>query len=188
MRPEISALIRETIYRDLQDAPSVKAYPHVAGDTPQKLFSNPDPTGLTGSLWEWVATMSYLKTEKSKACFVPTNSPTYKGCSKRCCCPDVQNQELTNVASHRQADCCAGVAKDLFFFDHSHPESSDEFSNSKCNEFEVKMIIGLTKYLLKQGCYSHRWGLLYSLFCMHYIFSLPAGGCTGHYSWPSMLS
>lgn len=44
-----------------------------------------------------------------------------------------------------------GFKHNIYFLDHTHPESQTEFSTSHMNEFEAKMIVRLFRYLVLQG-------------------------------------
>lgn len=44
-----------------------------------------------------------------------------------------------------------GFKHNIYFLDHTHPESQTEFSTSHMNEFEAKMIVRLFRYLVFQG-------------------------------------
>ncbi|KAF6036075.1 ZNFX1 [Bugula neritina] len=46
-----------------------------------------------------------------------------------------------------------GITKDVYFFNHSCPESSDSMTMSHSNEFEADMVVGLTRYFLRQKSY-----------------------------------
>ena len=39
-----------------------------------------------------------------------------------------------------------GVDKSVFFFNHNHPEVSEDQIMSHSNEFEVDMVVGLARY------------------------------------------
>lgn len=44
----------------------------------------------------------------------------------------------------------SGVDKSVFFFNHNHPESSNDMTMSKSNNFEAKMVAGLTRWVLHE--------------------------------------
>ncbi|KAG8887130.1 hypothetical protein FRB99_004317, partial [Tulasnella sp. 403] len=66
--------------------------------------------------------------------------------------PTLQDNDLvTKYPSVR------GMAKDVFFLDHRHPEEGGgDDSVSKTNSFEARMIKDLVLYFLKQGKYTHQ--------------------------------
>lgn len=59
-----------------------------------------------------------------------------------------------------------GLAKNMFFFHHTHAEGGmDEETMSKFNIFEASMIIGLVKHLLRQGVYAESGKIV--VLCMY---------------------
>ncbi|XP_067947233.1 NFX1-type zinc finger-containing protein 1-like [Watersipora subatra] len=50
-------------------------------------------------------------------------------------------------------DPVEGMKSPVYLFNHNNPEKSDEGTISKMNEFEALMVVGLTRYLLRQESY-----------------------------------
>jgi hypothetical protein len=56
-------------------------------------------------------------------------------------------------------DNVSGVANDVVFIDHRHPEKSDEATaavgmETKVNPYEAEMVVSIAKYIIQQGQYS----------------------------------
>ncbi|CAG4956216.1 unnamed protein product [Colias eurytheme] len=59
-----------------------------------------------------------------------------------------------DLKNHSSVECfpnVRGLAHNLFFFTHEHPEQNSEDSTSKFNENEANIILGLANYIMQQG-------------------------------------
>ena len=69
----------------------------------------------------------------------------------------IYNGELNNApVTMSYPDHVAGMKFNIFFMDHSEPETIDPDLNSKANEFEAAFLTQLCKYLLKQKIYTQQ--------------------------------
>ncbi|XP_067659756.1 NFX1-type zinc finger-containing protein 1-like [Haliotis asinina] len=57
-------------------------------------------------------------------------------------------------------DNVKGIAHNVYFIEHQHPHEYDEETKSFLNEYEAQYLIGLCKYLLKQGYHAEQITIL----------------------------
>ncbi|XP_046375700.2 NFX1-type zinc finger-containing protein 1-like [Haliotis rufescens] len=60
-------------------------------------------------------------------------------------------KDLKDDKSVQKYDNVKGIARNVYFIDHQHPHEYDKESKSFKNEHEAQYLVGLCKYLLKQG-------------------------------------
>ena len=68
--------------------------------------------------------------------------------------------DLENHESVEKYEDIKGIKKNMFFINHSHLENPCEDSHSHVNDYEVKFVVALCRYLLQQGYEAHQITLL----------------------------
>ena len=68
--------------------------------------------------------------------------------------------DLENHESVEKYEDIKGIKKNMFFINHSHLENHCEDSHSHVNDYEVKFVVALCRYLLQQGYEAHQITLL----------------------------